>query len=64
MKKVILLILLGFILTGAVFSGVLQAEEEGKEETKEDTYQLTKADKRHQLVSVFLILALMALTML
>ena len=64
MQKLILLLLIGLILTLAYFGGILQADEdEGKEEVKEEEgYRLTPEDKRSQLISILLILAVMVLT--
>ena len=71
MWKLAIFLLAGLVLVSILLTGVsLAAGDEGdeakgevkKEVEKEEGYQLTPADKRSQILSIFLILAIMALT--
>ncbi len=63
MKKLIILLLIGFVLTFIVMAGISQAEEEeGEDEGKKEGYQLTPEDKRIQIISI-LILVILAIAL-
>ena len=65
MKKLIILLLIGFVLTFIVMAGISQAEEEREEdevkeegEAKEEGYRLTPEDKRIQIISILILVIL------
>ena len=67
MWKLAIFSLAGLVLASILLTGISSAAgdegDESKEEVKrEEGYQLTPADKRSQLLSIFLILVIMALT--
>ncbi|MCD5390854.1 hypothetical protein LR007_03205 [candidate division NPL-UPA2 bacterium] len=62
MKKLMIFLLIGFILTLILLAGISQAEEEGEDEGKEEGYQLTPEDKRIQIISI-LILVILAIAL-
>ncbi|MCD5402129.1 hypothetical protein LR013_06065 [candidate division NPL-UPA2 bacterium] len=67
MGKLIIFLLVGLILASTLLTGISLAGEDKADESKEEIkeaegYQLTPADKRSQLISILIILAIMVLT--
>ena len=59
MKKLMIFLLIGFILTLILLAGISQAEEEkGEEKGSKEGYKLTPEDKRIQIISILILVIL------